>query len=73
MVNIIFPILSYKYKRRIDRTVLIVDLKGFPVKKLIYGKFKKYLLKSLKVVQDNHPEILKKVILINIPLVQKKA
>ena len=63
-----FPVLSKKFGRRIDRMIVIVDMKGTSFFKMMDSKFRRFLKIMSKIASDNFPEILEKSVLINAPL-----
>jgi hypothetical protein len=58
MVNIILPECSRVAGRRIDTCTTIIDLDGVSAIKLFTGKLKKFLDISMKITQDNYPELM---------------
>jgi len=71
LLYVIFPILSRHHNRRIDRTVLIIDLADVNILKLFDGDLKTFLKFSSKMSQDYYPELLGKSFIINAPWVFK--
>lgn len=62
--NFLYPALSRHYGRRIDQSLVIFDFKGINLAKT-YVKLSKILKLSSKVLSDNYPESLYKLILLN--------
>ena len=71
LLYVIFPVLSLHHNRRIDRTVLIIDLADVNIMKLFDGDLKKFLKFSSKISQDFYPELLGKSFIINAPWIFK--
>ena len=71
LLYIIFPILSKIHNRRIDRTVLIIDLAEVNILKLFDSNLKAFLKFSSKMSQDYYPELLGKSFVLNAPWVFK--
>lgn len=65
MVNIILPECSRVAGRRIDTCTSIIDLDGVSAIKLFTGKLKKFLDISMKITQDNYPELMHRLYIIN--------
>jgi len=67
LLNRIFPSCSKARGERVDQTLTILDLKGSSMKmmsKQVYN----FIQLASKVAQDNYPEILGKMFIINAPL-----
>jgi hypothetical protein len=71
LLYVILPVLSLHHNRRIDRTVLIIDLSDVNLLKLFDGDLKTFLKFSSKMSQDYYPELLGKSFIINAPWVFK--
>lgn len=69
LINIIFPLMSEKFNRRIDRISMIVDFKGFPLLKALSENGRKLTQVLISVNQDYYPEIMNRVVLINAPII----
>ena len=65
------PISSMVFKKRIDNTMLIVDLKNVNVTSMFKSKFKSFIKTATKIGQDYYPEILSKSFFINSPMIFK--
>lgn len=62
--NFLLPAVSAKYKRRIYKSVLVLDFKGVNVM-ATYMKLKKLFKASSRIMSDYYPETLHKMIIIN--------
>jgi len=71
LLYVIFPVLSKIHNRRIDRTVLIIDLADVNILKLFDSNLKSFLKFSSKMSQDYYPELLGKSFILNAPWVFK--
>jgi hypothetical protein len=69
LFKIKFPSLSEKAGYRVQNTVYIMDLKGGIIMKLFNNDTYKFLKTLIKLSQDNYPEILGKMFIINAPFV----
>lgn len=69
LVNIVFPVLSENYNRRIDKIVAILDLRGAPLMKIFSGRPMSILKVMVSTFQNHYPEILHKLVIINAPMV----
>ncbi|KXZ52791.1 hypothetical protein GPECTOR_8g179 [Gonium pectorale] len=67
-VKVIMPICSQLAKRKIDQTFGIMDVKGVGLTKLT-GDVKRMLGKFTKTDQDNYPEMLGHICIINAPAI----
>jgi len=65
------PISSMVFKKRIDNTMLIVDLKSVNVTSMFKSKFKSFIKTATKIGQDYYPEILSKSFFVNSPMIFK--
>ena len=64
--HIIYPLASQAAKKRIDSILVIYDLKGVNFSKFFDSNFKKFVKFLIGVVQDNYPEMLAKLIMVNV-------
>lgn len=64
-LNIIFPECSKAKGHLVDKTVTILDLKDVSVWKLLTGQVKHFINLSIGITQDNYPETLGKMFIIN--------
>ena len=71
LMYIEMPISSKIFKRRIDKTFLIIDLKNVNVIQLFKSKFKSFVQFGTKITQDYYPELLAKSVFINSPVIFK--
>ena len=62
--NFTYPLLSRKYKRRIDKSFFVIDLKNVKVMKT-YFKIKNLLDISNKIYSDYFPETMYKFVVLN--------
>ena len=67
LLYILFPICSKIKKKKIDKVLVIMDLKGVNLKKIFNSQLRKTLKKISKTVSDNCPEILGKCYILNAP------
>lgn len=61
------PILSEIFQKRIDRTVVILDLKNLQINKLFQKKFRHFMDVALNLTKEYYPETLIKSVFINAP------
>jgi hypothetical protein len=71
LMHIIFPILSKIHNRRVDKVLLIIDLKDVSVLKFFDKKTFDFLRLFSKLASDFHPEILGQNLIINTPFLFK--
>ncbi len=71
LLYVVFPVLSGIHKKRIDRTVLVIDLGDINLLKMFDSNLKSFLKFSSKMSQDYYPELLGKSFVINAPWVFK--
>jgi hypothetical protein len=71
MMFIELPVASREYKKRIDNTFLIIDMKNVNVISLFKSKMKAFVKFGTKIGQDYYPEILAKSVFINSPVIFK--
>lgn len=69
LIHVIFPTLSRIHNKRIDRTVLVIDLEGVNLLKLFDSNLQAFLKFSSKMAQDYYPELLGKSFIVNAPWV----
>ena len=62
--NFVYPTVSAFYKKRIDKGVVIIDLKGVNVMKTFF-KMKSTMKIANKISADYYPETLKSLIITN--------
>jgi hypothetical protein len=62
------PILSELFNRRIDRVLVILDLKNLSLSKLLKPTFRHFISTAMRVTSDCYPEMMGKSIFINAPL-----
>lgn len=68
IINIVFPLASKAANKRIDSLVVIYDLKGINFSKIFDSNFKAFVKFLINIVQDNYPQILGKMFLVNVSL-----
>jgi hypothetical protein len=68
--KVIFPVCSWLSRRQIDQTFGIMDVKGVGLSHLT-GEVKRLLSVLTKYDQDNYPEMLGRIVIINAPVVFK--
>jgi hypothetical protein len=71
LIHVVFPILSQVHQKRVDRTVLIIDLGNINLLKLFDSNLKTFLKFSSKMSQDYYPELLGQSFILNAPWVFK--
>jgi hypothetical protein len=71
LLYVIFPTLSRIHNKRVDRTVLVIDLADVNLLKLFDSNLKAFLQFSSKMAQDYYPELLGKSFVVNAPWVFK--
>jgi hypothetical protein len=62
--HFIYPTISAKYKKRIDKAIVIIDLKGVNVMKTFF-KMKSTMKIANKISADYYPETLYKLVITN--------
>ena len=67
--NFVYPTVSAKYKKRIDKAMVIIDLKGVNVMKTFF-KMKSTMKIANKISADYYPETLYKLVITNSGMVQ---
>ena len=67
LVHCILPMCSKIAGKRIEQDVIIQDMKGFGVGKLMDKPVREWFKALAKVAQDNYPELLGQTIIINAP------
>ena len=65
IINIIFPILSKKKNKRLDKVIFILDFKNAKLFPLLSGKIKKFFMSFLKINQTYYPGLTHKCFVIN--------
>jgi hypothetical protein len=65
------PLSSEVFKKRIDNTMLIIDLKNVNVISMFKSKLKYFIKTATKIGQDYYPEILSKSFFVNSPMIFK--
>lgn len=68
LLHVKFPACSKATGKRVSSTIYIMDLKGGALK-LIGGKVYDFIKAASKIGQDNYPEVLGKMFIVNAPLV----
>jgi hypothetical protein len=63
-----FPFASQQVGHRVERIVVIADLRGMKVLDMTAAKSRKFLDTIAKLFQDNYPEIIDKSIIVNAPM-----
>lgn len=71
MMYVVMPILSKIHKKRVDRTCLIIDLKGVGTSTFFNKELRNFLNICAKMGQDYYPEVLGKCFIINAPMLFK--
>ena len=66
-INIILPIASKKFNKRIEKCIVIYDCKNLDTFSLLTGDMKKFIKKQTKIGQDFYPEVLQEMYFINVP------
>ena len=66
-LNIILPVISEKFGKRIEKCIVIYDCKNLKTFSLLNGDMKKFIKKQSKIGQDFYPDILKEMYFINVP------
>ena len=65
LLHIILPESSRMAGRRVDSTLTIMDLEGVNVVTLFTGKVKAFTTLTTKIAQDNYPEIMGNLVIVN--------
>lgn len=68
LLHIIFPKASELAGRKIDRQISIIDVSGLGMGAMLNSDTRKMTNMGVKIAQENYPETLKKVIVINAPM-----
>lgn len=71
LLKLRFLATSIAHQKNIDKTTTIVDLKGFSIGKLWNKETTNFVKTASKISQDNYPEMMGKMFIINSPIVFK--
>ena len=71
LLKLRFLATSITHQKNIDKTTTIVDLKGFSIGKLWNKETTNFVKTASKISQDNYPEMMGKMFIINSPMVFK--
>ena len=70
-IRIIFPIASEKFQKKITKNVVVMDLDGIPLMKVMNSKFRDLSKFGSTFSSNNYPDILEKMFIINAPYIFK--
>ena len=72
-IHCVFPYLSMLEGKRIDSTIIIHDLKDFALSKVFDSDFKDWFGLMSKIAQDNYPEMIAVIYIVNSPWIVNLA
>lgn len=62
------PILSELFQKRVDKCLVVLDLKNLSLQKLMKVDFRKFISTAMRVTSDYYPEMMGKSVFVNAPL-----
>jgi len=71
LLHVVFPVMSRLMGKRVDKVVLIADLKDAGISKLLNNKVQGYLALLAAVGQNYYPDIMHKSFVLNAPFIFK--
>lgn len=72
-VKLIFPVLSEMFRRRIDKAVVVFDMRELNVSRLMNSYYKSFIKFCATFAQKYYPESVAQTIMVNSPLLLKGA
>lgn len=61
------PLLSELFQKRVDRCLVILDLKNLELSSLFKSKFQRFISTAMRITSDYYPELMGKSVFVNAP------